>query len=90
MLYQVQIPIGGMPINLVLISDGTLVFIKVRPFGVLFDHPESGLKAIFHEDCFTIEGEEFHYDTIYQYKEIPNMLGWLKQQNLQEPVVQFM
>jgi hypothetical protein len=84
-MYQMQIPIGQLPINLVLLSDGTLVFIKVANFGVIFDHKLGGVDAIFHEDSFTINGTDYFYNTIYAYKEIPEMLQWLAQQNLQWP-----
>lgn len=90
MIYQVQVPIGNMPVQLVLLSDGTLVFIKVARFGTILDQaPEGGVGAVFTDDNFQIDGEDFWYNTIYQYKEKPNMLKWLQQQNLQEPVVRF-
>lgn len=86
MIYQCQIPIGSLPVHLVLISDGTLVFVRVAKFGVIFDQaPDQGVGAVFSEDGFTIDGEEFWYNTIYNYKEKPNMLKWLQQQNLREP-----
>lgn len=88
-MLQVQIPIGQMPINLILLSDGTVVFIKVATFGVIFDQKLDGVSAIFEDDHFTLAESEFYYNTIYRYKEIPEMLQWLQQQNLQEPNVRF-
>lgn len=93
MIFQCQIPIGSLPINLVLVGNkevAGVVFVKVSSFGVIFDMHNDGIQAIFHEDCFTLGGEEFDYEVMYEYKNIPNMLKWLQQQNLQEPHVVFM
>lgn len=99
--YQVQIPLGGLPINLVLIGnklEGRVAFVKVRPVGTIFDEPEekTALHAVFNDDNFAIyvqqvggEIEPFEYDTVYDYKNIPLMLRWLQQQKLQEPNVVF-
>jgi len=90
MIYQVQIPIGNLPINLVLLSDGTLVFVRVAKFGCIIDQaPEGGVGAVFYDDHFLVENEEFWYNTVYRYKEKPNMLKWLQAQNLTEPSVVF-
>lgn len=90
MVYQCQIPIGNLPVNLVLLSTGALVFVRVATIGTLIDvAPEGGVGAKFFDDNFEIEGEEFYYNTIYEYKGKPNMLKWLQQQNLTEPEVIF-
>jgi hypothetical protein len=97
MQYQVQVPLGTLPINLVLIGNqtyGRLVFVQVRPLiGAVFDLDEhDNIHAAFYEDRFEFFGtadgdgdEVFEYDTIYDYKNIPLMLRWLQQQNLQQP-----
>jgi hypothetical protein len=85
-MFQCQVPIAGMPVNLILLSDGTIVFIKVGPVGVIFDQPETGIVATFHESSFFIDYVEYSYNTIYRYKQIPSMLTWLQQQNLIEPI----
>lgn len=84
-MLQAQIPLGGMPINLVLLSNGCIVFVKTCEFGVLFDYPEAGLQAIFQEDHFRIGEEEYEYNWMYPYKTMPNLLAYLQQQNLIEP-----
>lgn len=96
-MFQVQIPLGGLPVNIVLVGDkvqGGVVFVKVAPVGLIVDQPEDKTKAmaVFTEDNFTICSQQmgepidqFEYDTAYNYKVIPAMLQWLKQQNLQEP-----
>ena len=91
-MYQVVTQIGDkMPISLVLLSNGTVAFIKTNTVGVLFDHPEDpdGIKAAFDENSFTLGDENFNYQTAYDYKSIEVMLSWLCQQNLQQPHVMF-
>jgi hypothetical protein len=85
-MFQVQVPIAGLPVHLILLSDGSLVFIKVGRVGVIFDMPDTGVQAIFDERGFSIDGVEYSYNTIYNYKMTPSMLTWLQQQNLIEPV----
>jgi hypothetical protein len=88
-MHQLQIPLGQLPVNLVLLSNGCVVFIKVASFDVIFDQAPEGVDAVFMDDHFIIDGEEHSYNTMYEYKHIPGMLKWLQQQNLQEPVVMF-
>ena len=92
-MFQVQVPLGGLPVNLVLVTvgQGAVAFVKVAPFTTIFDADEDGnISAAFYEDEFNIFGtsgdeEVFRYNTLYEYKELPVMLEWLKQQGLQEP-----
>ena len=86
-VYQAQVAIGELlPVQLVLLSTGSLVFIRVAKVGTIVDQvPDNGIRAIFTDEHFQIGDEEFWYNTIYQYKEIPGMLQWLKQQNMVLP-----
>lgn len=87
MIQQVQLPIGNMPINLILLSNGTLAFVRVGDFEALFDQHgvPGGVDATFYEADFTINGETFSYNTAYEYKQFPDMLLWIQQQKLQSP-----
>ena len=84
---QIQVAIANMPVNLVLLSNSTLAFVRVAQFKALFDTPpfEYGISAAFYEEDFSLGGETFAYNTAYEYKNIPNMLKWLQQQRLQLP-----
>ena len=96
--YQVQVPLGGLPVNLVLVGNrehGEVAFVKVAPFaGAVFDLTDDGQDvravfdthkfALFHPTDVSLD-EEFHYDMLYDYKNIPVMLQWLKDQKLEEP-----
>lgn len=93
-LYQVQVPLGGLPVNLVLVGNreqGKVVFVKVaRIAKCIIDHAKlDEVNAAFTESTIYLHDneteEQFAYDTIYEYKEIPLMLRWLQQQKLQQP-----
>lgn len=98
MQYQAQINIAGTPIGVVLVGNrtqGEIVIIKLlNIIGTFFDQPEAedGIDAVFDDDSFglkeksELDYEEFAYNTRYQYKDIPKLLRWLQQQNLQQPV----
>lgn len=81
---QMQVAVGSMPINLVLLSNETLAFVKVNQFKALFDMSPiaGGINAEFHEGLFVIDGVDYEYNTAYAYKTIPSVLSWLKQQKL--------
>jgi hypothetical protein len=91
MMFQAQIPIGSLPINLVLVGNqhkGAVVFVVVAPINnIVYD--EGTVSAAIDYQGFTLddgdEYENFVYNTVYEYKSIPLMLKWLQQQNLQVP-----
>ena len=87
-MHQLPIKLGSLPINLVLISNGSVAFVKAGNFTTIFDFPEdkNDVEAIFSYSDFCIgNAEGLCYNVAYKYKEIPDMLAWLQQQNLQEP-----
>jgi hypothetical protein len=63
--------------------------VRVAEFEVLFDQvgTPSGVDAVFYESDFTIGSSDFRYNTAYGYKDLPEMLLWLQQQKLLEPVI---
>lgn len=96
-MYQVQVPIGSLPINLVLVGNkfrGGVVFVKVAPFRTIIDQAENGqIAAVFTQQDFTLLSDDaadsFEYNTVYEYKDIPVMLRWLQQQKLEQPATIF-
>ena len=90
-MHTLQVPIGSMPVNLILLSNRTLAFARVANFEALLDQPEdkSSVSAFFYSDGFTLsrgeESADFDYNITYKYYEIPMMLDWLIKQNLQLP-----
>ncbi len=80
-----QMPIGQLfPIQLILLENGEVMFVRVRESKPIIDMVEE-IFAIFYEDGFEIKGESFEYSTPYTYKELPSMIEWLQHQNLQQP-----
>lgn len=87
-MFQIQVGIGkSFPVSLILVSDGRLAFVKTSRVGVLFDQPESeeDVRGVFTEDSFSLSDENFSYQVLYAYKDIPAMLRWLQQQKLIMP-----
>lgn len=88
-MYQVQVAVGNMPVNLLLLSNGHVAFTRVSNFKALFDQCNEGnVVAMFYEEDFTIGAETFQYNTSYPYKEFPDMLAWLKAQQIIQPIIQ--
>lgn len=95
-MFQAQIRLGSLPINLVLVGDSTwgeVVFVKVQEkIKTVFDEPEDtqAVMAVFTDVGFGLStpnaADHFEYDTRYDYKNIPLMLKWLQQQKLQQPL----
>lgn len=85
---QVQVMIAGMPLVLVcdIYNGGRVAFCRTAEFKTIFCLESEAPAATFDDEGFSIGGEDFSYDTLYQYKQIPAMLEWLKHQRLQMPV----
>jgi hypothetical protein len=84
--FQIAVPLGNLPVQLICISNGTVAFVRTQDFGAIFDHPENGVSAKFTNESFSLGQEDFIYNTAYRYKEIDVMLSWLTQQQLEMPV----
>lgn len=73
-----------MPISLIIQSTGLLAFVRTAEFKPIIDN-DKPIKAIFSREDFTIVDEQYEYDTLYEYKNIKNMLQYLQQQGLVAP-----
>jgi hypothetical protein len=89
---HMEVPLCGLPVKLVLLSNGTLAFVPWTTFKGVVDSPANpgDVCGLFFPSwfCFFIDEEdgafeEFSYNTAYDYKEYPQMKRWLIQQNLQ-------
>lgn len=79
-MFQMQVPIGNLPVHLVLLPGGHVAFVRVRDFKVIFDYSE--VEAVFTDVDFEIGTSSFNYNTAYDYKNIPEMLAWIQCQKL--------
>lgn len=78
--FQIAVPIGTLPLQLVCISDASIAFVKTQDFATIVDDG-----ATFSKDGFTIGKEDYQYSTKIYYKEIPDVLQWLVAQKLESP-----
>ena len=84
---QFQMQIGTLPIALQLCTNETIAFLKAKNLKTIIDQPEMGIGAVFTPEGFYI-GEEkvmYNWGVGYDYKDLPEMLKWLQQQNLELP-----
>ena len=86
MQYQAQIALGNLPFHLVIISDSTVAFSLHGNFKVIADNYSEGkVRGVYDSQGFSLDGEPFMYNTKYSYKEIPTLLKWLQEQELEMP-----
>jgi len=90
-VYQMQVPLAGLPITLVLLSDGTAVLVPMTEFSAIFDQNKGQVNAWLFDDEFYLTGtdgktvENYSYRTAYALREYPLLVQWLKTLNLQHP-----
>ena len=85
MIQQISAPLGNLPLSVVYISNGTLGLVPRGAFPVLFDQPEQGIHAIITPEKMIVGTTNVPYNTSLKYKEMPELLKWLVQQNLEQP-----
>ena len=84
MIQQLSAPINTLPLNIVYVSNGTIGIVPRGDFPVLFDMPEQGIHAIITPEKMIVGTTEIKYNTSLKYKEMPELLTWLQQQNLEK------
>ena len=85
MIQQVSVPLGNLPLSIVYISNGTLGIVPKGIFPVIFDSPEQGIHAIITPEKMIVGNTNVPYNTSLKYKEMPELLKWLVQQDLEQP-----
>lgn len=90
-MYQMQVQLAGLPITLVLLSDGTAVFVPMVAFSGILDQNKGQVNAWFYDDEFYIFGtdgvtiENYSYRVAYALRDYPLLVEWLKSLKLQLP-----
>jgi len=82
--WQIQLPLGSLPIALIACFDSSVVLTPTQQFKTIVD-ASNGFESMFDMDGFSINGEQFEYGVKYYYKEMPNLLGWLQKQGMEMP-----
>lgn len=85
MIQQLSAPINTLPLNIVYISNGTIGIVPKGAFPTIFDSPEQGIHAIITPEKMIVGTTEIKYNTSLKYKEIPELLEWLQNQQLEKP-----
>lgn len=88
-MQQVQTQIAGMPLTLVLLSDGCVVIVVTGALPTIFEQGSVVNASIFADGfILTTENkpeEEFSYNVVYYLQDYPLLKQWLRQQQLRNP-----
>ena len=90
-VYQAQIGLNGLPLTLVLLSDGQCAICPTQQFKPICCDVgvEGKIQAIFDMQGFTIgageDAVEYVYNTTYKLSDRTMLHGWLKQLQLEQP-----
>jgi hypothetical protein len=84
-MQQLSMSINNLPLSLVLVSNGTLGIVPKGAFPTIFDSPEQGIHAIITPEKMVVGNTSVLYNTSLKYKEMPELLEWLVQQDLEKP-----
>ena len=76
----INVPLGGLPLNLMCFGDGTVALQPTQPHKGIID----GNVRIF-QDGLQIAGSVYQYGFRYAYKEMPELKSWLANQKLTMP-----
>lgn len=83
---QIAIPMAGLPLQLVLISNGKIGIVKTQQtLTKIFDIPEQpeGIHAVISDEDLLVGDEVYQYGAAYPLTE--TMKEWLKSLNLVAP-----
>lgn len=83
----IPVKLNNLPIYIICYENGWINFQKDRhKIATVVDQPEQGVQAIIDDDGISIGANtEVEYGLCYEYKSEPELLAWLKAQNLQFP-----
>jgi len=82
---QITIKINNLPLVLICLSNGHVAIIPQGKFPVIFDSPEQGVKAVITPETMLVGTTNVPYNTSLPYKEMPELLQWLVDQQLEMP-----
>lgn len=83
----IGLALKGLPIQLQCYQDGTVAFAKLGLFKAIVDQPGDGLQAIITTEDIAIGADTvIEYGMRYRYKEMPELLAYLKSLDMEMPV----
>lgn len=87
----VQVPLAGLPVHLICLSTGLVMFTPVAKISVVWCPSQQGVSAYLLADHFQlyakdVEPVDFEYQRMYDYRQVPLLRQWLQELNLQNPL----
>lgn len=86
-LQQIALPLGGLPLNLICLSNGLVAIQPIGAFKSILEALE-GIPVVIASDGMSIGDKEYRYGEMIEYKQDENMLKWLKSLNMEMPNIQ--
>lgn len=85
-MMHVELPLGSLPLVISCYFNGCVSFRPFPGLTTLIDQPEDGVQAIITTEDIAIGADTvIEYDTLYEYKEMSELLAWLQAQNMIMP-----
>ena len=84
-MHQLSLQLGGLPLHLVLISNGTIGLVPNNLQTVIFDMPEDGIHATIMPEKMLVGNKEIPYNTALSLESNPELKEWLINQQLERP-----
>ena len=82
---QISQPLNRLPLNIVFISNGHIGLVPQGAFPIIFDQPEQGIQAVIMSEGLLAGSTHVPYNTSLPYKEMPELLQWLQEQEIEMP-----
>lgn len=85
MVPQIGMQLGPLPIQIVYDSSGMVGFNRLANFRTIVENLEDGLQIIYSNEDIVVGTTELAYNVLHDYKNMPEVLYWLKSQQLEMP-----
>ena len=75
--------LGSLPIHIIFDSNGMVGFSRMANFPTIVEQLEDGLQIVYSNEDICVGTTELEYNVLHQYKDMPEVLYWLKSQGLE-------
>lgn len=87
-MYQIQLPLGNLPILITCFSDSHIGFSYNYQFSAIVDVWGDNKQTIIDMGGIRVDDINLAYNTKYAYKQMPTVLEWLQSLKLEMPKFQ--
>lgn len=85
-MQAIQLHLGKFPIRITCYENGSVSFSRMGNLNTIIDQSETGIQTIIsNEDIYIGANTVVEYGEMYDYKNEPELLAWLKSLNLEMP-----